>query len=66
MCVRFLFNNSNDKAFEETFQAQCKAYKIVFLIIYKFLIDQRLIKFSKSSRYWRKNGSIMAQYISYL
>jgi hypothetical protein len=29
-------------------------------------IDQRLIKFSISGRYWRKNGSIMAQYISYL
>jgi hypothetical protein len=28
--------------------------------------DQRLIKFSISGRYWRKNGSIMALYISYL
>jgi hypothetical protein len=30
------------------------------------IIDQRLIKFFLSGRYWRKNGSIMAQYISYL
>jgi hypothetical protein len=30
------------------------------------VIDQRLIKFSMSGRYWRKSGSIMAQYMSYL
>jgi hypothetical protein len=30
------------------------------------VIDQRLISVSISGRYWRKNGSIMAQYISYL
>jgi hypothetical protein len=28
--------------------------------------EQRLIKLSISGRYWRKHGSIMAQYISYL
>jgi hypothetical protein len=28
-------------------------------------INQRLIKFSVSGRYWGKNGSIMVQYISY-
>jgi hypothetical protein len=28
--------------------------------------DQRQIKFSICGRYWRKNGSIMAQYISFL
>jgi hypothetical protein len=30
------------------------------------VIDVRLVKFSISGGYWRKNGSIMAQYISYL
>jgi hypothetical protein len=30
------------------------------------IIDQRLIKFSISSRYWRKNGSVMEQYVSCL
>jgi hypothetical protein len=30
------------------------------------VIGQRLIRFSISVRYWRKSGSIMAQYISYL
>jgi hypothetical protein len=30
------------------------------------VIGQRLIRFSISFRYWRKSGSIMAQYISYL
>jgi hypothetical protein len=30
------------------------------------VIDQRLITFSIFGRYWRKNGSIMVQYISYL
>jgi hypothetical protein len=30
------------------------------------VIDQQLIKFSVSGKYWRKNGSIMVQYISYL
>jgi hypothetical protein len=30
------------------------------------VIDQQLIKISISSRYWRKNGNIMAQYNSYL
>jgi hypothetical protein len=29
------------------------------------VIDKRLIKFSVFGRYWRKNGSIMAQYIGY-
>jgi hypothetical protein len=29
------------------------------------IIGQLLIKFSVSGRYWRKNGSIMIQYISY-
>jgi hypothetical protein len=29
------------------------------------IIDQVLIGFSVSDRYWRKNGSIMVQYISY-
>jgi hypothetical protein len=29
------------------------------------IIDQLLIKFSISSRYWTKNGSLMVQYISY-
>jgi hypothetical protein len=28
------------------------------------LTDQRLIRFSISGRYWRKNGRIMAQYIA--
>jgi hypothetical protein len=28
--------------------------------------DQRPITFSISGRYWRKDGSIMSQYISYL
>jgi hypothetical protein len=28
--------------------------------------DQQLIKFSISGRYWRKNASIMVQYLSYL
>jgi hypothetical protein len=31
-----------------------------------YVTDEQLIKFSLSGRYWRKNGSIMAQYISYL
>jgi hypothetical protein len=30
------------------------------------IIGQQLIKFYVSGRYWRKNGSIMAQYTSYL
>jgi hypothetical protein len=30
------------------------------------VIDLRLIIFPISGRYWRKNGSIMVQYISYL
>jgi hypothetical protein len=30
------------------------------------VIDQQLIKFSVSGRYWKKNGNIMGQYISYL
>jgi hypothetical protein len=30
------------------------------------VIDQHLIRFSISDRYWRKNGSVMAQYISFL
>jgi hypothetical protein len=30
-----------------------------------FDIIDGLIKFSSSVRYWRKNGSIMVQYISY-
>jgi hypothetical protein len=29
------------------------------------VIDQRLIKFSVSNKYWRKNGNIMGQYIGY-
>jgi hypothetical protein len=29
------------------------------------ITDQQLIKFSVSGRNWRKNGSIMVQYISY-
>jgi hypothetical protein len=31
-----------------------------------YVIGQRLIRSSTSVRYWRKSGSIMAQYISYL
>jgi hypothetical protein len=30
------------------------------------IADQQLIKFFISSTYWRKNGSIMVQYLSYL
>jgi len=30
------------------------------------ITDQLLIRYSVSIRYWRKNGSIMGQYISYL
>jgi hypothetical protein len=30
------------------------------------VIDQLLIRFSAFVRYWRKNGSTMRQYISYL
>jgi hypothetical protein len=62
------------------FQLHTKFYKIFSMLgllhmLMKILgitnvdfgvIDQRLIKFSISGRYWRKNGSIMAQYISYL
>jgi hypothetical protein len=30
------------------------------------VMDQRMIKFSISGGYWRKNGSITAEYITYL
>jgi hypothetical protein len=30
------------------------------------VIDQRLIKFFISCRYWRRNGNIIVLYISYL
>jgi hypothetical protein len=30
------------------------------------ITDQQLITFSISGRYWRKNGTVMVQYTSYL
>jgi hypothetical protein len=52
-----------------------KVYELNFLMQMKLLgitnmdfdvIGQRLIRYSISVRYWRKSGSIMAQYINYL
>jgi hypothetical protein len=42
------------------------AHEIEFINVDFGVIDQQLIKFAISGRYWRKIGCIMVQYFSFL
>jgi hypothetical protein len=66
---RFNLKQLNEKEFKEQYQVTIKNKFAALENLDDAAFDvtgQRLIRFSISFRCWRKSGSIMAQYISYL
>jgi hypothetical protein len=62
--VEAIFEKELSKVYEQNFLMQMKLLGITNMDL--DVIGQRLIRCSISVRYWRKSGSIMAQYINYL